>query len=253
MSGTPGIDSDDLNDVFITADPYGLPDKPPNTTNDGVKLPSLPTTSYSYDPIVYTWNADHRSDGSFRENWSRGSRDLNSVLVGGYILTGGSDDEISCKLGGGRHSDSDNGKAGRCYVIGLALSGIRVRIRKENPHPSMHDTPAYANLNLGDRRGHYTGVMGMKVNVIHHGQECVRLIGYVDIAGMSDTGVFTAAAQNWQKTIDVVDTGQLSGSIWLTTATPGDSIVTIRTDEQGETEYDFKLGFATRIKGGPAY
>jgi hypothetical protein len=253
MSGDPGIDSDDLNDVFITSDPHGLPGKPLDTTNDGIELPSLPTTSYSYDPIIYTWNEDHKSNGSFRENFYRGDRDLNSVIVGGYILTDGPDDEISCRMGGGRPTDSDGGKAGRCYIIGLSLSGTHVRIRKMNPHPLIHQTSASVNLSLGDRRGHYTGVMGMKVNIIQNGQECVRLIGYADIAGMDDSGVFTAANQNWVKTIDVVDTGQLHDVPWLTTATPGNSQVTIRTDEQDDLSYDFRLGFAARIKGGPSY
>lgn len=253
---TPDECSEDFDGVIITSDPHGLLGKPPDTTNDGIRLPSLPTTSYSYDPIVYNWNEDHKSNGSFRENWDRyENRDLNSVIVGGYIKCDGpADEEISCKLGGGRQSDSDNGKAGRCYIIGTSLDGSRVRIRKENPHPSTHSTPAQTSPNLGDRRGNkYTGIIGIKVNQVVNGQDCVRMIGFVDTAGMSSAGVFTASAQKWVKTIDVIDTGQLYDGIWLTTATPGDSKATIRTDSQDDSLYDFRLGFMARIKGGPAY
>jgi hypothetical protein len=217
-------------------------------------LPSLPTTSYGYDPIDYNVNPDHKSNGSFRENFKRGNRDLNSVLIGGYIKADGpADEEISGKLGGGRHTDSDNGKAGRCYDIGLRLNGSGVRIRKENPHPDYHNTGQERSLSLGDFRTHYVGVMFMKVNVVVNGQDRVRCRCWVDNAGMSDSGVFTAANQNWQEVLDGTDDGSWHDGIWLTTASPGDSSATIRTDEQNSGSYDAKLLFCSRIKGGPAY
>lgn len=253
MSGDPGIDSDDVNDIIFTPDPYRLPGPTPGTTHDGIKLPSLPTTSYSYDPIMYTYNIDHKANGSFRETFKRGDRDLNSVLIGGYIkCEGPNDEEISGKLGGGRQSNSDNGKAGRCYVISIRIGGSGIRIRKENPHSSYHETGISVSLSLGDRSNHYTGVMFMKVNQTINGKDCVRCLCWIDTAGMNDSGVFTAGSQNWVKVLDATDTGNWHDGIWLTTATPGDSRATIRTDQQADSSYDTKLLFCARIKGHSA-
>ncbi len=256
MSGDPGIDSDDLNDIIDTPEPDPGPPAGGSlgTTKDGIKLPSLPTTSYSYDPINYYIEPDHRPNGSFREHFSRGDRDLNSVLIGGYIkCEGPTDEEISGQLGGGRHSESDGGKAGRCYDIRIKIGGTGITVRKENPHPTIHETGISRTLSLGNRNGHFTGVMYMKVNQYIEGTECVRCLCWVDTAGMNDSGVFNASAQDWKPVLDATDKGDWYDGIWLTTATPGDSIATIRTDQQDDSTYECQFCFCARIKGGPAY
>ena len=246
-----GDEDYNLLDIIDTPEPF----VGSGTTRDGIKLPSLPTTSYSYDPIDYSPTSDHKANGSFRENFGRGKRDLNSVLIGGYIkCEGPSDEEIRVKLGGGAHSDSDSGKAGRCYEIGIKISGTTVTIRKEGAHSDYHETGmSVSNLNLGNRSNHYTGVMFMKVNQIIYGKECVRCICWIDTAGMSDTGILNSAAQDWKKVIDATDSGDWFSDVWLTTAKPGDSIATLRTDQQDPTSYRVIHLFCSRIKGGPAY
>lgn len=223
------------------------------TTTDGIEIPSLPYDSYTLDSINYTVNSVHKANGSFRENFLRQDKDLNSVVIGGYIKCDGPDDEeISCKLGGGVHSSSDGGKAGRCYEINIPLDGNSVYIYKEDPHSVYHDTFIRYPIYLGPRQGHYTGVIFMKSNIKWNGDECVRLQAWVDYEGMSDAGVLTPANQNWIHILDLVDTGHWYEKPWLTGAEPGNSIATIRVDQQEEGTYDFKFGFCARINGGPA-
>jgi hypothetical protein len=223
----------------------------PGSTTDGIILPSLPTTSYEYDTINYTEVSDHRANGSFREYFERHDmKDLNNVLIGGYIQVDGPDDEtITANLGGGIHSPSDGGRAGRCYNIHIRFAGDSVSVTKEDPHANYHDTGIDRTISVGARQGHYTGVMFMKVNVLVLGQECVRLLAWVDTAGMNDAGVFTSGNQNWVKVLDEIDNGNLYGKPWLTPAVAGNSIVTLRIDQQEEASYDAKFLFATRING----
>lgn len=223
------------------------------TTINGITIPSLPYDSYTLDPINYTIDSVHKANGSFRENFVRQNADLNSVVIGGYIKCDGPDDEeISCKLGGGVHTSSDSGKAGRCYEINIPLDGNSIYVYKENPHGVYHDTFVRNVLYLGPRQNHYTGVIFMKSNIKWLGEECVRLQTWIDYEGMSDTGVWTESKQNWNLVLNVVDTGYWHGRPWLTGSIPGNSIATIRVDQQTPASYDFKFGFCARIAGGPA-
>lgn len=224
------------------------------TTTDGIILPSLPHEVYSLDAIDYNEQPDHKGNGSFREHFLRGNKDLNSVMIGGYLKVDGPDDEeISAKLGGGIHSSSDKGKAGRCYEINLALDGLSINVLKEDPHGIYHETGIINTLNLGDRQGHYTGVIFLKANIRFNGENCVRLQAWVDCSGMEDNGTFTAANQYWIQVLDAIDTGHWFDKPWLTGSVPGNSIATIRTDQQVAASYDFKFGFCARIKGPIVY
>ena len=226
----------------------------PGTTTNGIILPSLPHETYSLDPLDYSNQADHKGNGSFREHFLRGSKDLNSVMIGGYVLCDGPDDEeISCKLGGGIHSSSDGGKAGRCYEINIPLDGNSIYVYKEEPHGVYHDTGIINSLNLGARQGHYTGVIFLKANIKFNGNECVRLQAWIDNSAMADNGTFTAANQYWLQILDCIDTGHWYGRPWLTGSVPGNSIATIRVDQQVEETYDFKFGFCARVKTPIAY
>lgn len=223
------------------------------TTTHGIEIPSLPYDSYTLDPINYDVQSVHKANGSFRENFFRTTKDLNSVVIGGYIKCDGPDDEeISAKLGGGVHSSSDGGKAGRCYEINLPLDMTSVYVYKEDPHGVYHDTFIKNNLDIGQRQGNYTGVIFMKSNIKWNGQECVRLQAWVECKAMNDAGTFTSANQNWIYVLNALDTGHWYDKPWLTGAVPGNSIATIRTDQQVEVDYDFKFGFCARINGGPA-
>jgi len=223
------------------------------TTVNGIKIPSLPYDSYTLDPINYTVESKHKANGSFRENFLRQTKDLNSVVVGGYVKCDGPDDEeISGKVGGGMHTSSDGGKGGRCYEINISLDGNNVNILKEDPHSVYNETMIVNALNLGPRQGHYTGVIFMKANIKFNGDDCVRLKAWVDVGGMNDFGTFASTKQYWVQVLDAIDAGLWHDKPWLTGAIPGNSIATIRVDQQEEASYDFKFGFCARINGGPA-
>jgi hypothetical protein len=173
--------------------------------------------------------------------------------MGGYIQVDGPDDEeISGKVGGGIHTSSDGGKGGRCYEINIPLDGQSIYIYKEDPHGVYHDTLIKNNANLASRQGHYTGVIFMKANIKFNGDDCVRLKAWTDCEGMADNGTFTSSKQNWVQMLDAIDTGLWYDKPWLTGAIPGNSLATIRVDQQAEPSYDFKFGFCARIAGGPA-
>lgn len=229
----------------------------PATTTDGIVLPSLPEVTYTLDGAInYTVVADHRANGSFREVFENDSElhDLNNVIMGGYLKIDGTDDtEIVAQLGGGVHTTSDGGRSGRCYDIKIRLDGTKISIIKEDPHGTEHETHLSNVMNVGARQGHYTGLIFLKVNQNFQGEDCVRLKAWIETSAMSDAGVFTSAKQNWVLILDEIDTGDWHGSPWLTSAVPGNSIATIRTDSQVAETYDFKFGFCSRIKGPIGY
>jgi len=225
----------------------------PGTTDDGIVLPSLPYDSYTLDFADCYMMMDHKANGSFREYFDRVVHDMNSVMVGGYLKVDGPDDEeISAKLGGGVHSSSDGGIAGRCYEINITLDGYHVVVYKENPHGVYNETSIRNDINIGPRQGHYTGVIFMKANIWWQGDPAVRLKAWVDITGMDDAGVYTPANQHWIQVLDAVDAGGWYDKAWLTTAVPGNSRAILRVDQQDEASYDAKFLFCARIIGGPA-
>lgn len=222
------------------------------TTLNGITLPSLLHDSYSLAEIDYMMQSDHKANGSFREFFEPLDRDLNSVMMGGYFKVDGPDDEeFSAKLGGGRHSTGEGGKAGRCYEINITLDGKSVILYKEDPHGVYHETGIRNVLNLGARQGHYTGLIFMKSNIWFNGDACVRLKAWVDVGGMNDFGTFRSTRQYWVQVLDCIDTGHWYGKAWLTGAVPGNSRAIIRVDQQEEASYDCQFCFCARIRGGP--
>ena len=243
----PGQHYDHLHNVCV------LDAGSPGTTVDGIVLPSLLYDSYTLDTIRYDMESDHKANGSFREYFNRTDHDLNNVMIGGYFKVDGPDDEeISAKLGGGIHSPSDGGKAGRCYEINITLDGNSVVVYKEDPHGVYNVTNIVNPINIGARQGHYTGVIFMKSNIMWNGNPAVRLKAWVDIIGMADNGVFTAANQHWIQVLDAIDVGHWYDKPWLTGAVPGNSRAILRVDQQDESSYDCKFCFCARINGGPA-
>jgi hypothetical protein len=225
----------------------------PGTTLNGIILPSLLHDSYSLADIDYAVQSDHKANGSFREYFEGIERDLNSVMIGGYFKVDGPDDEeISAKLGGGQHSPSEGGKAGRCYEINVTLDGNNVVVYKEDPHGEYHETGIRNVINLGARQGHYTGLIFMKSNIWWNGEMCVRLKAWMDILGMDDAGTFTASKQYWIQILDAIDAGYWYGKPWITGAVPGNSRAIIRVDQQEEASYHAQFCFCARIRGGPA-
>ena len=250
----PGQHYDHLQNVCVTDSGS------PGTTLNGIVLPSLLHDSYSLDEIDYEVQSDHKANGSFREYFTRPEHeghehvhDLNSVMIGGYFKVDGPDDEeISAKLGGGAHSSSEGGKAGRCYEINLTLDGNNVVVYKEDPHGDYHETGIRNTINIGARQGHYTGIIFMKSNIWWNGNMCVRLKAWVDTLGMDDAGTYTPAKQYWIQVLDAIDSGYWYDKPWLTGAVPGNSRAIIRVDQQDESSYDCQFAFAARIQGGPA-
>ena len=230
----------DTNPPPPTGDPGGgTPGPPPGspgTTPDGIALAPLPA-GYSYGEANTNPHENFKSDGSFRLD--KGVQpQLNQVNLVVYLnLTSGSD-EISGKLSGGTHTDNAP-KNGRCYDIGINQAGDRVRIRKENPHPTYHDGPPSHSLNLGSLNGKWIGYQFMKWN---EGAN-VHLQCWIDTTG-SET-----VTNHWTKILDEVDTGNWVESPYLTVFDSSDSQTTVRVDSMSTSKFHYKFYDAHRING----
>jgi hypothetical protein len=233
-SGTASpVDSTNPN-IDIKADVTG------HATNDGVTLVDLPP-GYAYADTLYNPNQNFQSNGSFRLD-KPASPQLNQVNLTVYLNLSSGSDEISGKLSGGRHSTSI-AKHGRCYDIGINQAGNRVRIRKEDPHPSYHDTPISNSLSLGSLNGKWVGFQYLKWN---EGSNC-HLQAWIDTNGLPDG---THPGNNWVKIMDAVDTGGWVESPFLNCYDPTDSVTTVRVDGQSTSSFHYKYYAVTRIGSG---
>ena len=206
------------------------------TTPDGIKLVELPA-GYSYSDQHTSFHENFKSDGSFRLDCGVQPQ-LNELnLTFSLNLSSGSD-EISSKLSGGTHTDSKP-KNGRCYDIGLNQAGDRVRIRKEDPHPSYHDGPSHS-IHLGSLNGKWVYVQSLKWN---EGSNC-HLQCWIDTSGS------TSPTNQFVKILDDIDTGSWFESPYLTCYQASDSQTTIRVDGMSTSKFHYKMLCATRIVKG---
>lgn len=222
------------------------PDEPPppgggggggtGQTPDGIKLVELPA-GYSYSDQHTNFNENFKSDGSFRLDCGVQPQ-LNELNLTFYLNLSSGSDEISSKLSGGTHTDS-KAKNGRCYDIGLNQDGSRVRIRKEDPHPSYHDGPSHS-VSLGSLNGKWVGVQSLKWN---EGSNC-HLQCWVDTSGAE------SPTNKWTRILDDIDTGGWFESPYLTVYDSSDSQTTIRVDGMSTSKFHYKFLCATRIKKG---
>jgi hypothetical protein len=224
-------------------DPGGPPPTPDpggggggGTTPDGIKLVQLPT-GYKYSDQHTNFHENFQSNGSFRLDCGV-QPELNELnLTFSLNLTSGSD-EISSKLSGGTHTDSKP-KNGRCYDIGINQAGDRVRIRKEDPHPSYHDGPSHS-IHLGSLNGKWVYVQSLKWNEGNN----VHLQCWIDTSGA------TAPTNQFVKILDDIDTGGWFEPPYLTTYASNDSQTTIRVDSMSTSKFHYKFLCATRIVKG---
>lgn len=205
-------------------------------TPDGIKLVELPT-GYSYSDQHTGFHENFQSNGSFRLDVGVQPQ-LNELNLTFYLNLSSGSDEISSKLSGGTHTDS-KAKNGRCYDIGLNQDGSRVRIRKEDPHPSYHDGPSHS-VSLGSLNGKWVGVQSLKWN---EGSNC-HLQCWVDTSGAE------SPTNKWTRILDDIDTGGWFESPYLTTYDSSDSQTTIRVDSMSTSKFHYKFLCATRIKKG---
>ena len=206
------------------------------TTPGGVNLVALPS-GYTYGEHHTNFKENFQSNGSFRLDCGAQPQ-LNQLNLSFALNLSSGSDEISSKLSGGTHTDS-KAKNGRCYDIGLAQAGNRVRIRKEDPHPSYHDGPSHS-INLGSLNGKWVYVQSLKWN---EGKNC-HLQCWIDTSG-SET-----PANHFTKILDDIDTGGWFESPYLTCYDSSDSQTTIRVDSMSTSKFHYRNCCATRINGG---
>jgi hypothetical protein len=205
------------------------------TTPDGIKLAELPS-GYAYGDHHQSPNENFKSDGSFRLD--KGVQpQLDQVNLVVYLNLSSGSDEISGKLSGGTHTDG-KAKNGRCYDIGVAQAGDRVRVRKEDPHPDTHDCKEFS-MNTGSLNGKWVGFQYLKWN---EGANC-HLQVWLDTTG-SET-----PTNQWQKVLDYVDTGSCFEPPYLHCFDASDSQTTVRVDGMSTSKFHYKFYDAVRITG----
>lgn len=206
------------------------------TTPDGIKLVELPA-GFVYGDQHTNFHENFQSNGSFRLDCGIQPQADQLNLTFALDLTGGSD-EISSKLSGGTHTDSKP-KNGRCYDIGIEQGGGRVRIRKEDPHPSYHDATSHS-ISLGSLNNKWVYVQSLKWN---EGSNC-HLQCWIDTSGS------TTPTNKFVKILDDIDTGGWFESPYLHCFDSSDSQTTIRVDSQSKSTFHYKFLCITRIQPG---
>jgi hypothetical protein len=192
------------------------------------------------------WTEDFNSDGSFRHDFER-APDSNQCLVGYFFVDGPSGEEISIKLQGGPHNDS-NPTWADVYDLGVTnFSGTRSRLRYEATHPSYSGAVKPKSFKIGDIRKKWVGAMGCKLNVDANSDgkvEAVRVYGAVDPGGLTASG---EPANKWVTTYDntfAVSEVKLKSPTVPYVVTIGQSAkaqATIRIDEQSRSTYQHKF------------
>jgi hypothetical protein len=205
----------------------------------------IPFPKFQYSKERFDFNKNFKGNGSMRHDFE-GTVDANQCVLG-YFMVGGSDDEISAKLGGGPHTDSNKDWADT-YDIGVTnFAGTRSRLRYEKTHPSYTGGVKERSFKLGDVRNRWVGALGCKMNidVNYDGTvDFIRVLAGVDPAGL----VNGRPANRWVKTYDAVfrpeDVQLKSPTIpyVVKIGQPKEAQATIRVDGQGS---GYKYQFVT--------
>jgi hypothetical protein len=179
----------------------------------------------SYDSEYYIGSAvkNFRSDGSMRIDWESkpaSMSDTDGVFLAGYFninlggeVTSGNDctanpsEEISMKMNGGPHSDSNSEWADTMDSGTISFNGDRSRFRTEEDHPDYSGSYSGRSLpggwpiqtsNLCTVPGGWVGAATVKVNVDTNSDgtaDAVRIIHYVDESGLDSAG---KPRNNWE-------------------------------------------------------
>lgn len=70
--------------------------------------------------------------------WDYSNPPLNAEMTCYFLKSSPSSDTISCKIRGGKHTDSDQ-DAGCCYILQFPCTGGTMEFQIECPHPDNHD------------------------------------------------------------------------------------------------------------------
>jgi hypothetical protein len=168
---------------------------------------------YATGPERHDHSKNFRDDGK-RFDFSIGSSAYASCELYGYFACDSPpDDEVSGKMGGGKHSGSN---AVKCYDIGIDCRNGDTRYRTENPHPDYHEGASGGKGSPMSSK--FVGYCFVKRNVS----------GAVLLEVHQDTGNNESTPSNqWKK----VASWRVTSPLWQT---PGsDHTETIRIDGPG--------------------
>jgi len=85
----------------------------------------------------YDWEIPSNSDSM---RWDLTNPPINMEMTGYFMKSSPSSDTVSCKIRGGKHTDSDS-DAGCCYIPQFPCTGGSMQFEIECPHPNNHDCP----------------------------------------------------------------------------------------------------------------
>ena len=164
----------------------------------------------------------------------------NQCVVGYFVVDGPDDEEISAKLGGGPHNDSNPDWADTHDIGIINFVGDRARVRWEETHPDYQSAESQDVNGIGDIRGDWVGAMGCKLNLDEDGDgetDHIWYLGWVDPEGLdADGNPLNGWVQVLDATFAVEDVGLKSPTVpYVTTiGEAGEAQATIRIDEQGD-------------------
>src|SRR5262245_43430512 len=166
------------------------------TDKFGTKMIYANTGSFMYD-----WELPSNSDSM---RWDLTNPPINMEMTGYFMKSSPSSDTISCKIRGGKHTDSDS-DAGCCYIPQFPCTGGSMQFEIECPHPNNHDCP------ISGTHGTSTSLAqwhGYKVVVWNTGST-------VNIEAYNDTGNNSGSTptNNWVKVFSHQDSSGNCGNI----------------------------------------
>lgn len=181
---------------------------------------------YATGRIKYDWGENFRDDG-YRFDFSGMGSDWESVeLIGYFRHPSPPDDEVSGKLGGGRHSGSSRP---RCYDLGIDCQTGATRYRLEDRHPEYDD----GQSGRGSGQG---GGIGLGSNFVGYDFVKRNVSNGVLLEIWQDQGNSNgnSPANQWRKIASWVETQ----TVWK--IPPSDHQETIRVDEISESNFSWK-------------
>lgn len=185
-----------------------IPPKPPaeDFDKDGVAyVQPLLESGFKISTLDETWDFDDnfRSDGH-RYDFNGMCWESKEVVGYFFIPEDFDDDEISGKLNGGPHNNSNPSWADVMDMGIIDLDGTKSRMRWEKTHPQYSGSLNVQNVNIGPLYGKWVGARAMKLNLDTNGDgqpDKVALIGMVDVGngsgGLDSSG---KPVNNWQVT-----------------------------------------------------
>jgi len=166
---------------------------------------------YGTGNVRYDYNKNFRDDGKRFDFGINSSAYASCELYGYFALSNPPDDEVSGKMGGGKHSSGSHPK---CYDMGIDCRNGNTRYRTEDDHPDGYSDGVSGGKGVG-MSSNFIGYLFVKRN----------LSGAVLLEIWQDTGNNQSTPSNqWKK----VASWRVTSPLWQTP--PGDHQETIRID-----------------------